>query len=263
MPFQCALCSASARFLWVKEGREVYRCGECGYAFVHPPPDAPLRDDFSHSRAILAAAQHFKSEYVRFLSRIEAMTAPGSLLDIGCNIGLSLVVARERGWNPMGIELSPEAARYGREKLGVQIIETPLEDAGFPEGELDAVVMYHTLEHVVHPFRMLSEVARILKPGGVLYASVPNGGGISAFLLREKWEWVSADHVSYFDKRTLRMAIEKCGLLPALITSYLGARGAQRKSRLEAGFLDRISDFLCLSISLESWSEKPSGWTPQ
>jgi len=256
LPARCAICSSPGAFLWAKGEQRVYKCLACGFRFAHPVPDLPLRDDFSHARVILDSPDHFRSEYNRFLARVESMTVVGKLLDIGCNIGLSLVVAQERGWAPLGIELSLEAAQYGREKFGIEIIETPLEEAGLSEGEFDAVVMYHTLEHVLHPLQMLSDVARVLKPGGVLYISVPNSGGISSFLLREKWEWVSQEHVSYFDRGSLRLALEKVGLVPMIITSCLGARVAKAKPRWEAQFIDRISNVLCLSISLESWSKK-------
>lgn len=225
--------------------------------FLHPPPREPLLDDFSHSRVILGAPEHFRSEYHRFLAPIEALTEKGRLLDIGCNIGLSLVVARERGWTPLGIELSPEAVRYGREQFGVDIIQTPIEEAGLPDGEFSAVVMYHTLEHVLEPVRLLAEAARILCPGGVLYVSVPNAGGIQALLMRERWAWVSPDHAGYFNRNSLSRALTAAGFSPVTITSSLGARVCPRKPRWELRLIDPLSNLLCLSVSLESWSRTP------
>ena len=256
-PVKCRICGGGASFLWEKDGRKAYKCCRCGFIFVHPLPTEALQDDFSHAKHLLSIQDHFRSEYNRFLERIESMIPRGKLLDVGCNIGLSLVVARDRGWSPLGVELSPEAARYGREEFGVKIIETPLEKAGFYDGEFDTVVMYHALEHVLHPLRLLLAVGKILRPGGILYVSVPNHGGISAFFLRENWG-VHKDHVSFFDRGSLKEALIRAGMAPACITSYLGAVAAESKPRWVVPFLDRISNVLCFSLSLESWSRKPA-----
>lgn len=256
---RCPLCAGTGDFFWEKNGTRACKCPRCGFVFVHPLPRAPLLDDFSHSRAILDAPGHFRSEYHRFLSGIEALTGKGRLLDVGCNIGLSLAVAKERGWEPVGIELSPQAADYGRRHFGVEIIETPLEEAAFPDGAFAAVAMYHVLEHILDPMRLLKETARVLRPGGVLYASVPNAGGIQAVILREKWAWVSPDHAGYFSKNSLAGALAAAGFVPVVITSFLGARVSPRKPRWETRFIDPVSNLLCLSISLESWSRRPRG----
>ena len=47
------------------------------------------------------------------------------------------------------------------------------EDLPFTDAQFDVVVTQETLEHVSDPFRAMSEMERVLKPGGVLYCQLP------------------------------------------------------------------------------------------
>lgn len=44
----------------------------------------------------------------------------------------------------------------------------------FPEGTFDIVVSNHVIEHVPNADRHLTEIARVIKPGGVVYLATPN-----------------------------------------------------------------------------------------
>jgi ubiquinone/menaquinone biosynthesis C-methylase UbiE len=60
-------------------------------------------------------------------------------------------------------------------------------------------------EHVSDPFRVLSEIARILKPGGWLYAESRNAGGWTADSYGADWQASDvAHHVSHFTPASLR-----------------------------------------------------------
>jgi SAM-dependent methyltransferase len=54
----------------------------------------------------------------------------------------------------------------------------------FRDGSFDAAVANHSLEHLRDPRRALSEVGRVLKPGGSLLVSVPDSGTVSDVLYR-------------------------------------------------------------------------------
>ena len=59
-----------------------------------------------------------------------ALAPGGSVLDVGCGVGLLLDEARRRGWRTQGVELSDWGVRRARH-LGLDIFQGTLEEAGF------------------------------------------------------------------------------------------------------------------------------------
>ncbi|MDR0722128.1 MAG: class I SAM-dependent methyltransferase [Treponema sp.] len=105
------------------------------------------------------------------------------LLDIGCAYGPFLVAAREEGFLPFGMDPAEDAVRYVREELHLPAFrgffpETPVPEevgaAGF-----DLISLWYVLEHFERPGAVLTELYRLLKPGGVLAFSTPSATGIS------------------------------------------------------------------------------------
>jgi 2-polyprenyl-3-methyl-5-hydroxy-6-metoxy-1,4-benzoquinol methylase len=107
--------------------------------------------------------------------------AGGELLDIGCGTGNFLAAARDRGYGVTGIELDRNAARFAKERLGLQRV-FPLTIAEFGEqraGErFDVVTFFEVLEHQAAPVEFLQKVKACLRRGGMIALSVPN---------RERW----------------------------------------------------------------------------
>jgi ubiquinone/menaquinone biosynthesis C-methylase UbiE len=95
----------------------------------------------------------------------------GKVLDVGCGQGLALELFRDAGLDPLGITLGVDA-EVCRSK-GLNVVETDFAFLDFPDASFDLVWCRHALEHSVFPFFTLSELHRVLKPGGVLYLEVP------------------------------------------------------------------------------------------
>src|SRR5439155_4283821 len=93
--------------------------------------------------------------------------------DVGCSLGLLLYMAKERGFEPCGVDLSLNAVRYARDRLGLSVHQGTLFDARFSDGAFDVVTMVSVLEHVPNPLQTLDEIFRVLRPGGILHRSSP------------------------------------------------------------------------------------------
>jgi SAM-dependent methyltransferase len=182
-----------------------------------PPPPADLAAFYAQDRLSGEAAwQDHEANLARFariLRAIERHRAPGRFLDVGCSIGTSLVVARERGWQAVGLELSQPAAAYGREKWQLDIRAQTLADAAFPSGSFDAVLMHHTLEHVEQPDRVVADLRQLLAPGGVLYLALPNHGSWKGRLLGPCFGYgVTVEHLWHFTVPSLRRLVAQQGM---------------------------------------------------
>ena len=137
----------------------------------------------------------------------------GRVLDVGCGPGFLLRQFQRSGWEVEGTELSETSAAHARKTLGLRIHTGDLASAQFPSGHFDAVVLWHVLEHVPCPQRTLAEVARILRPGGLFLAGVPNFGSWEARLARGKWFHLDVPrHLNHFTVPTLRRMLGNAGL---------------------------------------------------
>ncbi len=90
-------------------------------------------------------------------------------------------------------------------------VVTDLTRPGFRDDCVDAVINIEVLEHVREPLELLTQLARILKPGGSLYLSCPLHGGVH-----------EAPYDFYrFTRFALRDLMERAGLE----VRYLGPMG--------------------------------------
>jgi SAM-dependent methyltransferase len=94
-----------------------------------------------------------------------------SVLDVGCGQGAALELFRDAGFKATGVTMGEDAA-ICRAK-GFDVLEQDFSFLAFADGAFDLVWCRHALEHSVFPYFMLSEMFRMLKPGGLLYAEVP------------------------------------------------------------------------------------------
>ena len=95
------------------------------------------------------------------------------VLDLGCRDG-ALTQAYAGGNQIVGVDADREALAEA-EKLGIETHWADLDDAlPFQDATFDVVVAGELLEHLRDPKRVVSEVLRVLRPGGTFVASVPN-----------------------------------------------------------------------------------------
>ena len=100
--------------------------------------------------------------------------APGAtVLDAGCGVGAHTLRLARRGYRCVGIDISRHIlaqarARMAREGLQerVQLLCVALEDLPFPPATFDAIHCRGVLMHVPDWQRALSNLCRVLKPGG-------------------------------------------------------------------------------------------------
>ncbi len=110
----------------------------------------------------------------------------GRWLDAGCGSGYFARMLADGGATVLGVDGASDmveaakAAAIGHgaaERLGFDKIETverlPFEDASF-----DGLISLSVLEYVPHPQQALSEMARVLRPGGQMVVSIPYTGSL-------------------------------------------------------------------------------------
>jgi SAM-dependent methyltransferase len=255
-----------SRIIGARSSSVVVRCVRCGLLSVDPLPtpealaDTYRRDDLphayekAHGQAYVLGdreAPAYAHERLGDLERL--LGGPGRLLDVGAARGVFLNLARSRGWDVTGIELSIEAMRAARGAFGLELIPSTVEEAGFRDGSFDAVHMSHVLEHLPSPVGTLREIHRILRPGGVLMIEVPNEfgdlmGAVRELVLRRRrpaYE-VPSPHLYFFTPRTLRAVVRRAGFRTRALRT-------PRRARAE-GSLIPLGDWVKRAVyAIEPW----------
>ena len=166
----------------------VIQCETCGLGRFHPMPgvgeirtfypDEYYGDPGAKFQPLLERLVRLVgARHIGFLCR--GLPAGARVLDVGCGRGVLLAALADRGLEVHGVEQSAEAARGADPRAEVRIA-THLDEAGYPPGYFDEIIIWHVLEHLDDPRRFLREARRLLVPGGRLIVAVPNFGSAQA-----------------------------------------------------------------------------------
>lgn len=226
----CVICGGKDFTAWGRQGAyKILQCRACGLGVTVPTPSAAQLAEFNRSAygaeeraaAYASRSAELEKRYAAHIARIKYFKPEGSLLDVGCNIGVFMKAAREAGFAVTGVEMNSSCAAYGREKFGLDIRHASLEGAAFPEGAFDVVTMYDVLEHVPDPLIFLSVARRALKPGGLLAVQSPNLNSFMAWLLRENWNWLTTpDHLYHFTPGALERLLGAHGFSVRMVRTW-------------------------------------------
>jgi SAM-dependent methyltransferase len=201
----------------VNPGR-ILRCRQCRFGFREvPSSESELVELYRHMDSQLYNAEgkgrsttskaylHMVQNYVR---------RKGRLLDVGCASGLFLRHAMDAGWDVVGVEPAEGLCRTARELLGPQaeIHGSTLQATHFNPASFDAITLWDVLEHVPDPVSFLERCASVLKPGGYLFAKVPDLDSLQSRLLGSRWPLLLPEHLSYFNVGSLRLCGDRAGI---------------------------------------------------
>ena len=123
----------------------------------------------------------------------------GRLLDIACGVGYGTRLLADRAAGAtalLGVDVSPDAVGYAHSRYAGEGIEFRTGDAlsfADPEG-FDTIVSLETVEHVEDPEGLIANLVALLRPGGVLVASVPTTPSVD----------LNPHHRSDFTERSFR-----------------------------------------------------------
>ncbi|MBI1765572.1 MAG: methyltransferase domain-containing protein [Acidobacteria bacterium] len=288
----CPICvSEPARYLGRRGGAahrqclgietRLWRCGGCGLIFPNPMPipkggleqhyGLPPEEYFAaHDEAGKAESA------VRLLQKAETLgRGKGRLLDVGAGRGEILYAAKQAGWEVVGIEPSPPFARWAARNSGVEVLTEAIENCSLPAESFEVVILAAVLEHLYEPDAVIRSIARVLRPGGLLFVDVPNEAGLYFHIgnlyqrLRLR-NWVvnlsptfSPFHVFGFTPQSLRRLLAKHGLTPlewrmyggtSLVPHTGGWLSAAEKAA--ARIISDLSNYVEMGTYIETWARK-------
>lgn len=152
------------------------------------------------------------------LKEIRALMPQGNrtLLDYGCGTGTWLCQLRR-----LGCDL---------DMIGMDVVEGPLprlREQGIPAhccdedtifdhiapGSVGVIHLFHVIEHLPSPKKVLGRLKETLTPGGVILGQTPNVASVGCRFWGDLWnQWHAPYHFVLFDHDTLRRHAEGVGL---------------------------------------------------
>ncbi|MEW2029291.1 bifunctional 2-polyprenyl-6-hydroxyphenol methylase/3-demethylubiquinol 3-O-methyltransferase UbiG [Streptomyces roseifaciens] len=102
---------------------------------------------------------------------------PPRLLDVACGGGLFGPHLADKGYRVFGVDLSAMALREARQHGYDAVFRADITRLPFTDASFDVVTAGQCLEHVPEPFVVVSELCRVLRPGGTLIVdTIPDTG---------------------------------------------------------------------------------------
>lgn len=197
------------------------RCTECTHVFIDgywspaalqivfasENPHQMPGSDLHRSREIAA---RMVERVLRHLDRIE-----GRWLDVGFGNGALLGAAQEYGFSAVGIDLRPQAVALLR-TFGIEAHAMDFCDFD-GAGDLQVISFADVLEHMPFPRLALEHAYRQLRPGGLLFASMPNMD-CHAWQVLDRQNanpyWGELEHYHNFGRRRLEALLREHGFEP-------------------------------------------------
>lgn len=165
------------------------------YRWRHEKESGQVRD-FRHTRKIL--------------NRL--YPEGGYMVEVGSGLGYLLRSFKDEGWDVLGVDPWRELPPFTQKTHGIETIPLTLEKAKLPDNSVDVLVLLHVIEHVPDPVETLSEMHRVLKPGGHLVVETPRYDTLMYKLLRHRERSLRCEgHIYFFTFDSLRQVYEKAG----------------------------------------------------
>jgi ubiquinone/menaquinone biosynthesis C-methylase UbiE len=259
MTTSCALCG-STRHRALFEGRdwlygqtvraEILQCDECGLVYLWPRPARPqdyYPDEYAphvgpRDSADIAYSAGHRQGLLR-KARLVSQYGSGPLLDVGCAAGDFLAVVQGLANRPLwGVDISDRAVRRARQRFGINAWLGTVPPLSLPDESVSVVTLWHVLEHLPQPLAALRDIARVLRPDGVLVLACPMADSWEARLFGRYWAGYDVPrHLFAYSRRTLPWMLQNAGFESSEVLHVVWSYNSARIS--SAFWLQRFSIF--------------------
>lgn len=196
------------------------RCRACGMVYVgHEPSVQELTEYYAPYPVVENISPVTLVRYDELLDRFSAYKKAGKILDVGCGGGSFLERAMAKGWQACGTEFGAGPIAACRAK-GIQVLEGPLRPEDHPAEGYDVICAFEVVEHLTHPGPEIDKMLKLLRPGGLLYITVPNFNCLARRVDQAHWNVINyPEHLNHFTPRTLHRLLAGKGLRRSWLTT--------------------------------------------
>ncbi len=226
----CLSCGKSENKNWGnKNGYNLAQCDHCGLIFVSPIPN---ESEDIYNKSYFAGGEEFgyvdydrdkepmKHTFELYLDNMEhVLKRKGKLLDVGCATGYFMDIAKKRGWEVEGVEISEYAVGLGKSK-GLIIHQGTLDNINLPEKSFDAITLLDVVEHLKDPRSVMVKAKKLLKEDGVVVVATPDSGSLWARIFGLSWHLVvPPEHLFLFNRKNFSNLLDSIKMNPVLVVN--------------------------------------------
>ncbi|RYY21249.1 MAG: class I SAM-dependent methyltransferase [Chitinophagaceae bacterium] len=260
-----------------KENFEIWECSSCGLRFTQDVPDENSIGRYyqssqyiSHSNTktgIVNKLYHLVRNFTLLQKKRliiqETGIKKGNLLDIGAGVGTFAAFMKNAGWSVTGLEPDANTRSNAMTQYGIALKPTDELFQQMPQS-YNAITMWHVLEHVHNLHGYLSQLRKLLKPGGVLFIAVPNYTSGDAGKYQSYWAAYDVPiHLYHFSPGSMKKLLESHGFklksiqpmwFDSFYVSLLSEKYRTGKQQLFQGFFSGLQSNLNSVVDKEKCS---------
>lgn len=194
---------------------------------------------------------------------------PNRILDAGCGegrMGAALKAAGKAG-EVIGIERCEPIAEIARQHID-QVICADLESLELPFAAeyFDYIIFGDVLEHLVNPWGVVESLARHLRPGGRMIASIPNVRHwrvVFPLVLRGQWRYgpdgvLDDTHLRFFTRKTVVNLFASNALVLNRVLPEFRLMPRSKSNRLNRFTCSLFEDFLAMRYVVDVVKKEPA-----
>jgi SAM-dependent methyltransferase len=229
----CPVCSSSEILLKLictdhfksRESFQVWTCSICGFTFTQDHPDEKAIGQYYESDDYISHTDTSKGLVNKIYRKVrkrmlrgkrnivknETRLKTGTILDIGSGTGHFAAEMKNAGWIVKGIEINDKVRSTSVDNFQLDII-SPLNISTLETTSFDCITLWHVLEHFNDLNSYITEIYRLLKPGGTCLIALPNICSFDARYYGQYWAAYDIPrHLWHFNPDTFGFLFEGRG----------------------------------------------------
>lgn len=267
----CPACDCpESRLKYEKRGISYDECSNCATIFVNPRPSPEVLEwfyrgspNYAYWNSVIFPASEAARRGKIFVPRVDRVldicsrlgVPTDSLIEVGAGFGTFCEELSARGVfrRIVAIEPTPDLADSCR-KRGIDVREAPIEKVCFEHDEqFDIAANFEVIEHLFDPGGFIAEMARVLRPEGVLVLTCPNGQGFDVEALGPLSDTVDHEHLNYFNPQSMPALLARHGFETVELTTpgMLDAELVRKKA--QSGTYDLSKQPFLEKLLIRDW----------
>jgi SAM-dependent methyltransferase len=201
------------------------KCGTCGLVYSSPAP-TPAFAERSYREASFDATRESFYAAKTYVDRLRAANRlqPVPALDIGAADGAFLRELVASGFDEVvGYEPSLAPVRAANPDIRDRIKTENFDASRIPAESFGLVTCFQTIEHVYEPLQLVSDMWRILRPGGTAFLVAHDVNAPSAKILGYKSPIFDIEHLQLFDRKSAEVLMRTAKFRDIRVTPILNA----------------------------------------